>query len=292
MQGWPPIDNAELRERLALDDEGFLAYLVALTGALGRREFTEEIYTRALGYPWARPPRSYLLVGEEVHLLDDLPEGERRAVLDDAPRGRWPVLAFGSNGAPEALVRKFGHLEEAQRRVLVLAGDLHDFDVGASAHPTVYGAMPGTIFPSPGTVVRASVLWLTLEQVVAMTWTEISYAFGRLDGVRFDPDQEGAPRLKRVLAYVSRLGAHRIDERVVALAAVPAQRRTAPAYTQKELLGHVAAVVLGEGADARALVRLLMDDFGAASAVIAPRLRATALRFDAPGWTVWAGDAA
>lgn len=116
MQGWPPIDNAELRERLALDDEAFLAYLVAMTGALGRREFTEEMW--ALGYPWARPPRSYLLVGEEVRLLDDMPEEERRAVLDDAPRGRWPVLAFGSNGAPEALVRKFGHLAEAKRRVL------------------------------------------------------------------------------------------------------------------------------------------------------------------------------
>ena len=36
-----------------------------------------------------------------------------------------------------------------------------------------------------------------------------------------------------------------------------------------DLKGLVAALVLGEGADARALVRLLMDDFGAASAVIA-----------------------
>jgi len=53
----------------------------------------------------------------------------------------------------------------------------------------------------------------------------------------------------------------------------------------------LAALVLGEGADARALVRLLMDDFGAASAAIAPRLRATALPFAAPGWTVWAGGA-
>jgi hypothetical protein len=285
VDGWPPIDVPELRARLALTDDAFVAMLARMTTQIGPREFTEELYAQALGYPWARPPRSFLLDGETVTLLDDLPDADGRRLLGDARRDRWPLLAFGSNGGPERLALKFAHLAAEQHRLLVLAGDLHDFDVGASAHPTFYGAMPGTIFPSPGTRVRAAVLWVTTEQLVALTWTEVSYALGRLDGVRFVPDLAGAPDVTGVFAFVSRLGAHRVAGETVALEAVPAVGRAAPAYSQERLLDGIAADTLGEGATARDLMRVLMEDFGGASATIAPRLRATAAPFASPRWT-------
>lgn len=285
MEAWPPIDPPELRARLALGDDEFFAMLAAMTTQIGPRELTDELYAHALGYPWARPPRSFLLDGETVQPLEDLAEEEGVRRLRAARTGRWPLLAFGSNGAPERLALKLAHLPPEHRRLLVVAGDLHDFDVGASAHPTFYGAMPGTIFPCAGTVVRASVLWVTTEQLVALTWTEISYALGRLDGVRFTPDLPGAGDIARVYAFASRLGAHRVDGEIVALEAVPAVLRRAPALSQERLLDGIAADVLGKGATARDLVRWLMDDFGAASAVIAPRLRTAAAPFASPHWT-------
>jgi hypothetical protein len=277
MTAWPPIDAPELLARLASGDAAFRQGMLDMARSIGPREFTEELYEHALGYPWPRPLTSYLLDdGAVLDVGDDL--GALTA-------GRFPLLAFGSNGAPDRLALKFAHLEPEQRRILVVAGDLHDFDVGASALPAVYGAMPATIVPSPGTVIRASVLWATAAQVTALTWTELSYALGRLDGVRFDPDVAGAPAVGSVLAYVSRWGAHRVGGEVVVMAQVPARERRAPALTQEQLLGGVAREVLGAGAGARELVVWLIEDFAAAAGRLAPLLIERALPFDHAGWT-------
>ncbi len=282
MTAWPPIDAPELRARLASGDAEFHQGLLDMARSIGPREFTEELYRHALGYPWPRPETSYL--------LDDGAVLEAAADLRAEVAGRYPLLAFGSNGAPERLALKLAHLAPAQRRVLVVAGDLHGFDVGVSALPAVYGAMPATIVASPGTVIRASVLWATAEQVTALTWTELSYALGRLDGIRFDPDLPAAPAVESVLAYASRWGAHRVDGEVVAMAGVPARGRRAPALTQEQLLDGVAREVLGDAAGARELVVWLMEDFAAAAARLAPLLTARALPFRHDGWTRYPAD--
>ena len=277
MTAWPPIDAPELLARLAADDAAFRRGMLDMAASIGSREFTQELYEHALGYPWPRPLTSYLLDdGEVLDTGDDL-----RAHT----AGRFPLLAFGSNGAPDRLALKFAHLDPEQRRILVVAGDLYDFDVGVSALPAIYGAMPATIVPSPGTVIRASVLWATAEQVTALTWTELSYALGRLDDVRFDPDIPGAPSAGSVLAYVSRWGAHRVGGEVVAMAQVPARERRAPALTQEQLLDGVAREVLGAAAGARELVAWLIEDFAAAAQRLAPLLIERAEPFAHPGWT-------
>lgn len=277
MTAWPPIDAPELRARLAAGDAAFRQGMIDMARSIGPREFTEELYEHALGYPWPRPLTSYLLDDGEVR--------EAGGDLAAHAAGRFPLLAFGSNGAPDRLALKFAHLPPEQRRILVVAGDLYDFDVGVSALPAVYGAMPATIVPSPGTVIRASVLWATAEQVTALTWTELSYALGRLDGVRFDPDVAGAPAAGSVLAYVSRWGAHRVDGEVVAMAQVPARDRRAPALTQEQLLAGVAREVLGAAAGARELVTWIIEDFAAAAARLAPLLIDRAEPFRHAGWT-------
>jgi hypothetical protein len=207
---WPPIEEPLLRERLAMDDEAFAVFMRDLRRSVPPRAFTPEVWATAIGYPWERPARSFLLDGDRVELLDDMEPEPRRALLAARERGpdgaaRYPLLAFGSNGAPATLQRKFAHFDAAERRVLVLAGELHGFDVGAVAHPTAYGSMAASLFESPGTAVRAAVSMVSAAQLTQLCWTEIGYRFGRLDGVRFAADQDGL-ELATVFAYAARSG--------------------------------------------------------------------------------------
>jgi hypothetical protein len=287
MSGWPEIREPELLARLAMADEEFIPLAMGWAQAVGPREFTDELYERALGYPWARPAESFLLSGDQVQPLGEVPADVLSVVsgrAEGSPQ-RYALLGFGSNGAPETLALKFGGLAEDDRRVLVVAGDLHDFDVGAAAAPTFYGSLPGTIFPSPGTAVRASVLWVTAAQLVNLTWSEVSYRLGRLERVRFEPDHEKAPPVDSVLAFVSRWGAHCVDGEVVAMKAISASNRVAPALTQEQLLDDIARVALGEGASSRGLVQRVMADFGSVAATMVPALRETARPFECESWT-------
>ncbi|HEX5713179.1 MAG TPA: hypothetical protein VFX85_07685 [Solirubrobacterales bacterium] len=286
MPEWPPIDEPELLERLGLDDAGFGEYLRALAERLPARPYEPELLARALEYPWARPPGSYLLSGEGAELLAAMePERHERTVAEysGAASGRLPLLAIGSNAAPAVLARKFAHFgAAADRALLALSGRLHEFDVGAAAQPALYGALPATLFPSPGTAVAATLLWVTPAQFTQLTWSELSYRLGRLR-TRFAAD-EGGGDFGAVLVFVSRFGSLCLDGEPVAMAAVPASGRSAPALTQEQLLDAVAARALGPGADAEALVRAVHEDLGG----LVPRLAATvhgeAQRFESERW--------
>jgi hypothetical protein len=263
MREWPPIEDPALRERLALDDDQFFAALRELAAAWGGREYKPEALGRALSYPWERPARSFLLRGRDVELLEELQPASREAVVAEFRRGRHPILAFGANGSPTGLARKFAHFEdEADRTALVFSGDLHEHDVGASASPTLFGYMPATLFASPGTAVRASVSWLTPAQLTQLTWSELSYRLGRLDAATFSPDDDDV-EVSQIFAFVSRFGAFCLDGGPVALAAVPARGRTAPALSQRELLDVVAGLIQGQGARCEDLVRAIFDDMAA-----------------------------
>jgi len=277
MRDWPPIEDPELRRRLAAADDEFLALMRGFVGSVGPREFGDVEYERALGYPWPRPPSSFVLDGAEVEHVD--------AWGEISTEGRWPLLSFGSNGAPETLTRKFAHLPPEERRIPVLAGDLHDFDVGAAGNPAAYGAFPATLFVSPGTALRASVLFVTAVQLTALTWTEVSYRLGRLDGVRFEPDAAGSPDVDHVLAYASRWGSHCVDGNVAALAALPARDRTVPEFTQEQLLDLAAAQAIGARAGARDLVAWIFADFAAAAETIWPLIQPESRPFTSERWT-------
>ncbi len=288
--GWPAIDEPLLRARLSMDDAEFAAFIVTLADGYGRRTFTEALLQRAMAYPWTRPARSYLLQGDAMTLLHDLPAGAGDPVLGSTTAGRHALLAFGSNAAPSTLRAKFAHFPDADdRRVLVLAGALHDFDVGASAHPTGYGALPATLFPSPGTAVRAAVLHVTDAQFTLLTWSELSYALGRLQDVRFTVDEAGEHD-GDLLAYVSRFGAFAPAGEPVALAAVPATGRTAPAWSQEMLLAAAARLALGPDSTAEDLVRAVFTDMPALVARIGPVNRASA-PFASRRWRPWPGAA-
>ncbi|MEA2296327.1 MAG: hypothetical protein QOE86_3966 [Solirubrobacteraceae bacterium] len=290
MRDWPELDDAELLERLRLDDAAFQAYLERLAVLVPPgRAFDDAVLERALGYPWERPARSYLLRGGEVTLLEDVDPEARAAVR----AGRHPLLAFGANGSPEGLERKLAHFPGAEdRTALVLAGQLEGFDVGPAAMTTLYGSLPATIFPSPGTRVRSSIVWVTAAQLRQLTWSEVSYRLGRLHGARFEPDDPDAGDLDGFCAFASRFGAFQPDGEPVALAAVPALGRSAAARTQRQLLDAVARIVLEPGASAEDLVHALMDRFSRIAPGIRDALRTHAVPLDDAHWLPFPGTAA
>jgi hypothetical protein len=259
---WPPIDEQELLDRLAMDDRQFEDYMRALLAKMPPRTYELALLERAVGYPWARPPGSYLLTSAGVELIEDLTAGERERALGkflSDHGGRLPLLAIGSNAAPETLERKFAHFpDEDDRAVLALTGRLHDFDVGVAAQPTLYGSMPATLFPSPRTEVCATVLWVTPTQFTQLTWSELTYRLGKLR-TRFVVD-EGGESFDEVVVFVSRFGAFCVSERPAALAAIPAAGRTAEALTQEQLLNAAAALAIGPGANAEMLVRAIFEE--------------------------------
>lgn len=287
MSEWPPIVEQELLDRLALNDQQFREFIRTLAAKFPPRTYEVALFERALGYPWARPPGSYQLTSAGVELLGDLTAGERERVLaqflSDAS-GRLPVLAFGSNAAPEMLERKFAHFpEEKDRAVLALTGRLHDFDVGVAPQPTVYGSMPATLFPSPRTAVCATVLWVTPTQFTQLTWSELSYHLGKLR-TRFDVD-ESDTSFDEVLVFVSRFGAFCMDERPVALSAIPAKGRTAEAFTQEQLLDAAAALAIGPEASAEVLVRAIFEDMSEIGPKIAATVHKASVPFASDRWT-------
>jgi hypothetical protein len=257
---WPPITEPELVQRLALSDEAFMRLVERLATAIGRREFTREAYERALSYPWERPNGSYALREDRVEAFSDLSAAARISTLAELTADRHPMLAFGANASPSALSIKFAHFpERSDREILVLTGHLSDVDVGAIAAPGMMGYMPATLFASPGTAVRAAVVWATPAQATQLAWSEVGYRLGRLDEARFEMDEDDV-EVEDVFAFVSRFGALCIEGRPVALAAVPARGRTALALSQEELLDTVAGRLLGPGSRAEDLMRAAFED--------------------------------
>jgi hypothetical protein len=267
---------------LELRDPEFHALLRRWIGALPPREYSPAVLAHALAYPWERPAHSYVLHDDIVELLDEIGPDRREAVLRRFLTDRTPLLAIGSNSAPDVLRRKFAHFaDQDDRDALVITGWLHEFDVGASAQLAAYGALPATIFPSPGTAARTSILWLTEPQFTQLVWSELSYGIGTLH-TRFAADEPGFD-VEQVVVFVSRFGAFCVDDDPVALAAVPAQGRTARALTQHELLTNVAAT-LRPASTPEELVRAIHDNPGALVERLAPTVWSRGRRFESPRW--------
>jgi hypothetical protein len=174
----------------------------------------QAILKRALTYPYATPERSYLYrEGRAEELPGDFDLG-----------GRTPLLSYGANAAPEALVLKLAPLPGES--LPVVRSQLRDFDVVYSAHISPYGAVPATIVESPGTVAPVFVLHPTAEQHVLLTATELNYDLVRIG----EAD-----------AYRSKHGCLEFDGSPVALSAVRSRGRTLPELDQPAVLERVRA---------------------------------------------------
>jgi hypothetical protein len=287
VRDWPPIDDPDVLEWLSLDDAAWRAVLERRIRGFGKRPYDAAAYEHALLYPWERPDGSFLLRGDEIRLVEEMEPGERREVVSSFARDRYPLVTFGANGAPSRLQVRFAGFEDPEdRAALVLTGALHGVDVGAQASPTAFGSVPGALFASPGTAVRAAVLWLTPLQLATLTFAELGYRLGRLDRARFEMDEAGVD-VEHLFAYISRVGALRIDGEPVALAAIPATGRTVRAMTQEQLLDWMAALALGPPARAADVVRMCFEDMPAMLERIGPHTWPTAVRLPADHWTAY-----
>src|SRR5262249_3591654 len=187
-----------------------------------------DIPGRAAASPSAAPQRPFVQLGPETLDPSD---------LDLAPAERTPMLAYGSNAAPEVLARK---LSLSDQPVLVVPAWLDDFDVVYSAHVSPYGAVPATLQRSPGTRVRVHVVYMTVAQVGLVDATEPNYESALIDGAvcRTDDGEE----LVAPGAYLSRHGCLLEGGSELALAAIEASGRAFASAAEGEVLERLRAL--------------------------------------------------
>lgn len=186
--------------------------------------------TRAKTYPYPIPGHSFLYRNGEVKELTPV-----QAVDLD---GRTPVLAVGSNRAPEQLARKFDGPDWGEIPVIRIA--LDGYDSVYSPHIATYGAIAATLQEAPGVTVSLAVTWLTERQLVRMHETEVSSAncgFGRLGGLGIEA--ELGPGIDAVHIYTSTRGTLCHDGEPIPLAEVTARGRRWRAMSQTEVQAHV-----------------------------------------------------
>jgi hypothetical protein len=286
LERWPDITEPLLRERQAMSDEQFFEFLAGLLDSVGTRTLDDAHYQQAIGYPWDRRPGSCLVTDGHVEDLVAMDPARRDDLLREYSEAedRVALLAYGANVSPERLALKFGHLPEGHRRALILAGELDDFDVAATAQPPLFSSMPATLVPSPGTRITAAVLFCDQLQFTTLWWTELSYRVGALE-IRFRADV-GDASVTQALAFISRYGAFCIDGAPAVMSAITAVGRRWPAYTQEEVMAAAGRLVLGSDAGAWDLVKAAYERPKAFFAAHLQDFRSLSLPFDSPGWTL------
>lgn len=207
---------------------------------------TEPAIARALGYPYPAPVEDFVW-------RDGMARGFDAGI---SLKDRTPVLAVGSNRAPEQLRRKFGD----DAIVPVTVARLRDHDVVYSAHVASYGSIPATLAESPGTLVKVSLTWLTDSQLRRMHETEavgVNYDYGVAENLAFELG--GQRPACPIGCYLGRRGALALDGAPVALAEVEATGRRFKERGQPDTLAQVHARFSG-GRDFKDWLGGLIED--------------------------------
>lgn len=200
-------------------------------GRVSARDDPTHLMNRALAYPGTVPGGSFALDRRGVVSLG-VPDTLDTATIG-AAAGRTALLAYGSNAAPEVLRHKLGPDAE----IVGLGAEMPDSDVVYSAHVAAYGAVPGTLWPSPGSELSCHVLLLGRAELSALDATEPNYERRLLSGA--PPTLASLPAPWPVWAYHSRHGALRIDVSAMAVAPVRTSRRRLASLGQAEVLARV-----------------------------------------------------
>jgi hypothetical protein len=193
-----------------------------------------DVVERALGYPYAAPREPFVQLGHRT--LDP-------AEIEIDRELRTPVLAYGSNAAPQVLSRK---LALSDQPVLVVPARLSGFDVVYSAHISPYGAVPATLQRSPGTEVQVHVIYMTSAQIGVISATEPNYEPTLLE--RIECRLADGEELSEISAYISRHGCLLVDGSEVALSAVPASGRKLADLAEPEAIEHLRASLCSDDA--------------------------------------------
>ena len=196
---------------------------------------------RALGYPYTAPDADCVwsldghvpLEGTDVNAV----AAALQAAGADPRAKRTPILAIGSNRAPEQLARKFYDFPKPAAVILARAW-LKDFDVVYGASIAGYGSIGGaTLTASPGTEIEVWATWLDDAQLARMHETEglSSGAYGLFELQQINLAFVAGPEWTSALAYVQRCGALNIGGEPAALKEVPARGRRFQALNQRDV---------------------------------------------------------
>lgn len=233
---------------------------------------------RAYGYPYPAPDHDFVFHAGKVQSL----EGSEEL------GGRQPVIAVGSNRAPEQLARKFGSGAEA--RIPVTWAWMHGYDVVYCAHLAGYGSVPATLHVSPETEVRVAVTWLTEAQLDRMHETEnvgVSYVYGTFPQESVDLGA-GRPSM-RAGCYITKRGALALDGEPIALAEVEARRRRYRSLSQQAKLALLHGLFGDHPEEAAWVLSLLGEENSPRRNALTERLSAQTIAFDDPGFEVVIG---
>ena len=207
-----------------------------------------ETARRALDYPYERH--------ESAFWLDD------GAVQPDpdpllARRNRIPVLAYGSNAAPEQLARKFSG-RSCGAGLYVEPVTLDGWEVVYAARLTRYGAIPARIVTDTDCSASVHLTWLSEDQAAWMDRTEgAHYTRGALPfGAVKDCDDRP---IDGVVGYLDGGSPLVVDGSNAALAAIATAGRSLPAYHTNVLLQRAAGGIGHEGALHEFALRLVRD---------------------------------
>lgn len=207
-----------------------------------------HILHRARNYPYEAPHDSYTW-----------DRGAVRAFDPSDTVGRTPVLAFGSNRAPERLHQKFAHLGD--HLIPVQKAWLDDFDVVYAAHISSYGAVPAMLQRSEGVRIEIAVTWLDDDQLPIMHDSEMAvanYVYARLEDVHLTLD--GGAIRDHAFCYIGTRGHVPSDTgQALPLLAVHGEGRDTPGISTGEALELIRGrVAPSEGEDAF-IFRLVAD---------------------------------
>jgi len=218
-----------------------------------------RLLKKAKEYPFPVPSFSYFFLNGEAFVIKELIEsnlGNSKIIYKNAVfnfseligstnsknlphlRELTPVLAYGSNGSVQQLVRKFSGFSTFTF-IPVIKAKLYDFDVVYSAHFAAYGAVPLTLQFSKGTVLHTFITFLTDAQLKRMHQSEsvgTNYYYGELINVNINFERN---ILNEIYSYFSLHGCLFIDNTFYSSADVLAIKRSFPSLHEEGILRKV-----------------------------------------------------
>ncbi len=163
----------------------------------------------------------------------------------DSMEARHPVIACGSNAAPERLRQKFGDKDTVIPTLEVI---VEGYCILYAARFTRYGSVPATVAKVPGTLTTMHVNLLTDDQLEVMDETEtigVSYNRFEIDGNAICLKNGDA--VPRAHAYFNRNGALFVNDMVLAPSGIDGDAPRHQAMGQSDVQGVIKLLLDAEG---------------------------------------------
>jgi hypothetical protein len=210
----------------------------------------DALVRHAISYPFEIPGSSFV--------FNPVTGGTTEMAHADMPEtsGRIPVLAIGSNAAPEQLKRKFSAGACGGKEIPAVRVTASGLDVAFAARVSGYGSVPATPVSIQGVSVQVHVTLLTEDQLEHMNATEgvgHAYELREIPEVEVSMELDGRP----LLTYCALAGPLLVEGEPVAMEAVESSGRVLDAWSEVRMLGHVAEL---QGMELDDFVHAIVDD--------------------------------